>query len=147
MRQLAIAGQMDLDLLATARRIVAAAPVRDYDGYAVQIRRYLEGSFVFIRDPRDVDAIEAPGDLIRSAAQNGVAYGDCDDVATLAAALALAVGFENVRFVIVAFDTEDAPFSHIWTELEGTGRWFDMDVTKPHDTDLAPITRVAVMEV
>lgn len=149
MRRLAIANQFDEDLIYVARSVVGVIPDdRDYDGYCAMIRTFLCERFVFVRDPRDADTLEPPGDQIRNIVAHGVTYGDCDDAAMLACSMGLAVGIESIRLVLVAFRDPSAPYEHVWAELYGHSGWWEMDVTKPaDDTHLPDISRTAYVGV
>jgi transglutaminase-like putative cysteine protease len=69
---------------------------------------------------------------------------DCDDIATLAAALGLALGL-RARLLVVEFAGQDG-FGHIWTALAVPGgEWIDCDPTRPIQTP--PVVRAWAREV
>lgn len=93
------------------------------------IRQWLGRRFCFIRDPQGVELLKDPGVLLREWEHDGCARGDCDDAAILAAAVALAAGYQ-VRFQVVGFRT-GGPFGHVYAEAFDGRRWIDFDVTRP----------------
>ncbi len=94
------------------------------------LREWIDGRFVFLADPHGVELLRTPDFLLNTIREQGFARGDCDDAATLAAALGLAAGLP-ARFVLISFGTH-LPFSHVYAALysECMG-WVEMDITKP----------------
>lgn len=80
-------------------------------------------------DPPDQELIRTPTLLVRTIDRTGHAYGDCDDVAVLGAALGLARGLD-ARYVLVGL-TEREPFEHVYTELEAREGAVELDTTRP----------------
>jgi len=95
---------------------------------ARRIRRFLERRIRFHPDPLNFETIKEPEFQLREIAQAGYSSGDCDDIATLGAALGLAVGLP-ARFRIMAFDSE-APYEHVTADLFDGSRWVDLDVSR-----------------
>ena len=96
---------------------------------AERIRAYLAESMVFKFDPPGVELIRTPELLVRQIECHGYAVGDCDDVATLGAALGLAVGLVPT-YVLVGF-SDSAPFAHVYTELATEAGAVELDTTRP----------------
>lgn len=96
---------------------------------AARIREYLAERMRFEFDPFDVELVRSPSYLIREIERTGFASGDCDDVATLGAALALAARIP-ARYVLVGF-SKAAPFEHVFTELLTEAGPVELDTTKP----------------
>lgn len=146
-RKLALGAQFDPYVVNWAREIVGTVPERDYEGYCRAIREFLSRHTYFIRDVRDADNIDTPADQLANIEETGRTSGDCDDIATLGAALALCVGC-NVRLKLIAFVDNDAPFEHIYAECQGVpgGRWWDLDVTKPQGPT-PTVSRIHITEV
>lgn len=84
-------------------------------------------------DPEGQELIRSPAYMVLDIRQNGSTFGDCDDVATLAAAVGKAAGIP-ARFVLLSFNRNE-PFSHVYTELENTDslecQWIPLDTTAP----------------
>ncbi len=141
MQQLVIAASMNPDVRDMAAKIMRPDKLKPSLSIYV-LRDWLRVVMRFVRDPGTAEALTDPVALVQRIAANGFAIGDCDDVALLAAAMALSVGF-RVRFVVVGFhgtaplagglDSAD-PFLHIWAEVApptGTLVWTEMDTTRP----------------
>lgn len=146
MRRVARDAALDPVVSDTAQTIIAGCAKSPMCAVC-QLRRWLAAHFQFRPDPDGIEFIELPSTLIRTVERGGIAQGDCDDVATLAAALGLAVGL-TARFVVAGFRRPPTPFEHVWTELTGPGLggWMDMDTTAPAQS-LARVTRAAMMPV
>ncbi len=115
-----------------ATSIVKGLNPRDYQGHAEAIREWAARNIVFLRDPRGTELLHTPRWIIREIARNGVARVDCDDAATMTAALGKSIGLK-ARFVVVGFQHKRAPFAHVWTELAspvGEAEWIEQDVTR-----------------
>lgn len=115
----------------TARGIAATTgDGHDVTAVARALAEWLKRRIVFVYDPQDREMLSRPADLLAQVRANGKAGGDCDEVATLGAALALAVGltpeFRALKFPggtmyghvftvirvpggIVSLDTQEAP--------------------------------------
>jgi len=78
----------------------------------------------FARDPWHIEHLRHPEQLIVEAAQEGVARGDCDDVAMLGASLLRWLEFEPVLIVVGRF--VDRPYEHVffgeYLGFDGSGR-------------------------
>lgn len=141
MRQLARHAATDPIVRKTAVGLVTGVP-----GSQLQARILADwiGAHVsFVRDPATAEALHTVPFMLRTIAERGILGVDCDDVATLAAALGLSVGL-SARFVVLAFNSPH--FSHVFTAL-GPGN-FPVDPTRPaQGFDLLPISRSAAFEV
>lgn len=133
MKTLARRGRVDPLVRDMALKIVQGIPGRSGFDQATAIRRWLAINVEFRRDPTDNELIYSPNRMVRILTERGPPlYIDCDDVATLAAALGGAVGL-RARFQVVGFLSPRAPFRHIWADLRdpaGRGPWVQMDVTR-----------------
>lgn len=95
------------------------------------IRGYL-ATIPFIADPYDDELVYEP-DLVIRLHQLGMARVDCDDIATLGAALCRSIGLRT-RFEMRAFFDRRSPFSHILAYAAGpdaSDQWVDLDTTRP----------------
>lgn len=148
MRSLSRAASYDPTTRTAAVKLVAGTSGKDGREQARTIRSFLEDHTSFLRDPHGTEALHDPKMLLRTILTGHIAYVDCDDVAMLAAALGLAIGL-RARFVLLAFGTPTSPFRHVFAELGDprTGRWYEMDITRPaQDLPQRP-TRVQALEV
>lgn len=96
---------------------------------AREIRAFLAARVRFEFDPPGLELIREPELLLRTVACHGFAWGDCDDVACLGAALGLAAGLP-ARYVLLAFHDSE-PFEHVYAELETPSGWVELDTTRP----------------
>lgn len=128
--------------------IVRQVPPRRYIEQAEAIRSWLASAMQFVRDPQGAELLHSPEVLLATIAKDGVVYADCDDAAMLGCALAKSVGFQ-CRFVVVAFDTSNAPYSHVWGEISHDGvEWTELDVTRQAQAiAIDRMTRVRVWPV
>lgn len=127
-----------------APRIVRDADGRDYQRQAQLLHDWLASHTQFIRDPIEDELLRTPAYMLALVAAQGVAQGDCDDVAMLAAALCKAVGF-RCRFIAEAYDPgKDAPFVHVYTIALTPDGWRNFDTTRPAGVDVAPTRRLTV---
>lgn len=78
----------------------------------------------FTRDPVSVELVQSPARMLEVADREGMAFGDCDDIATLFATLAEAAGYPT-RFLVQGPAGE--PFSHVLVEVEVNGQWIAVD--------------------
>lgn len=94
------------------------------------LREWLAQRFQFFPDPHGMELLRTPDFLLTTIIQEGIARGDCDDAATLAAALALAAGLRT-RFVLVSFGAT-LPYSHVFSEVfTDCQGWVELDITRP----------------
>jgi len=147
MRGLARRAITDPLVVETARAIVRVSPPRDAHAHALAVRDYLSEHFQFIRDPRYSEQLATPRHMLEAIARRYVVQGDCDEAATLAAALGLAVGL-RARFVALGFQNQRTPLAHVYTVLgAGPMGWVSVDVTRPPFPVPPVTTRLVSMEV
>ena len=149
MRRLARKASTSLPVkrLATEWTLGARTPLEA----AQQLRARLYDAYRFVADPV-AETIYAPELLVRLLESDGSIEGDCDDVATLAAALGLAAGLP-ASFVVVAEDTGERvpPFSHVFAVLhpkagiDGGAVEVDVDLSRPATT--VPVARAVAVWV
>lgn len=86
---------------ALARQIVKQAGYLD----SAQLRAvfdYLVKHVRFVADPQGVESVRHPDQMLNEIFRTGTAAGDCDDLATLGAALLRAMGFAACLVVVSA---------------------------------------------
>lgn len=126
MRKLVRDAQASPLLIETAGSIVSThGPANK----AHRIRDYLAATVQFVPDPVGIELIRSPVYMLRQIESKGTARGDCDDVATLGAALGKAVGMP-ARFVVQSF-AAGQPYGHVFTELATPAGWVELDTTAP----------------
>ena len=141
-------------VIETARAIVASSGAGDRDELrqARAVREWLCTHFRFVKDPLGVELLETPAYQLQRIAADGTVRGDCDDAATLAAALCLAIGIP-VRFVSVAFGSPTAPYTHVFAigypldRATGKRTPVEFDVTRPAGFHPPPFSRRLIVPV
>lgn len=111
---------------------VAVGDATDPAAQWANLRQWLAVHTHFQSDPVAVELVRTPWRQFQRIRNDGVMRGDCDDVATLAAAMTLALG-RRARFVVLGFVVPGpaAPYRHVYAEMEtAPGVWRDFDVTR-----------------
>jgi len=122
-------------LAAPVVRLTAEAAVEGATDPVTQwrlLRNWLATHTQFLADPPNLELVRTPVEQLRRIARDGIMRGDCDDVATLAAALTLALG-RPARFAVLGFFQPGpaTPYRHIFTEMQtAPDVWRDFDVTR-----------------
>ena len=110
------------------------------------IRRWLAGVTVFRPDPEGIELVRSPVAALLEIREHGVLRGDCDDVAVLAAGLALACQLP-VRYRVLGW-TAGGHYGHVLAEVWDGHGWIDLDVTRPQQAGMmAPPVREAAITV
>lgn len=95
---------------------------KDFAGEAQRLNDYVRDEIRYVGDINGVEVIHEPAILLE------IGAGDCDDKATLLAALLLAIGHQP-RYVAVSLDGQE--FCHVWVQDYLDGRWVDLETTEP----------------
>lgn len=102
-----------------AEQLVRHLPERDWIGQIHALHAFVRDSIRYLRDPVGVERVATPEDTL------DIGQGDCDDKATLLAALLESIGHPS-RFVALAFD--GGPFSHVLVETRvGSSSWMPLE--------------------
>lgn len=123
MRQAALQANTTLEVRHLAESIIENVPPKDFRGELEAIQDWVRTNIRYTRDPLYVETLKTPHALLEDR------QGDCDDQATLVAALALSIGFKP-RFV--AIGTQQAGvFDHVFTEVKLGTVWLSVETTEP----------------
>jgi transglutaminase-like putative cysteine protease len=116
-------------VLTVATRLVREVDGRNVAGLARRVRQWMRHRVRFLPDPAvpGTELIRTPDYLLEEIDRFGFARGDCDDAATLAAALLLSAGVTG-RFVAVGWGGE---FAHVYAEAATPAGFLELDVTEP----------------
>lgn len=144
MRRLANRGVRD-PLTVRVTGTIISGVLRNPAVHAANLRAWIARRFRFRRDPHGVELVREVREMLTDALRDGVATGDCDDAAVLAAAMGKAVGLK-ARYVALAFGASGAPFRHVYTELWNGRAWVEVDVTRPMQR-IPPATRQLAVDV
>lgn len=108
-----------------------AIRTRNWAGVARAVREFVAAHIVYCPDPVGVENLTAPVEhmqLFKNGART--LLGDCDDAASLSAAMGEALGI-GAEFVARAFYKPDNPYQHVVTYLHPKGSsGIDMDTTR-----------------
>lgn len=123
MRQAAIQASVTLEVRSLAESIVENVPPKDFKGELEAIQDWVRTNIRYTRDPLYAETLKLPRALLEAR------QGDCDDQATLVAALALSIGFKP-RFVAIG-TTQYGSFDHVYTEVKlGSVQWVSVETTE-----------------
>lgn len=117
-------GKVHPEVMETARILTQGLPNKDYHAEAEKLFRFVRDNIRYQRDPRGVEYVRAPNVVLKK----GV--GDCDDAATLYAALAESVGLPTGFEAIKADPGFPYEFTHIYPIVR-THKWYAADTTTP----------------
>lgn len=118
-------------------------------GVIAGLAGFLSRSVQFQRDPDGVEYVRDPLVMLGEYKATGRTHGDCDDVACLAATIALALGL-HVRLVVLKFAGPASPYLHVYAEVAEPvepATFTALDTTAPAQTFAASPTYRAVMPV
>jgi hypothetical protein len=100
---------------------------KDYLGEILAIRYWVTEHIRYVNDPLHVEVVKDPQRLIEEVLARGQAAGDCDDLASLIACMALQVG-RVCEFVVVGF-SEPGHYTHVFVRVKEprSGKWIVCD--------------------
>lgn len=128
MKQLVVQALADPWAVQEAQRIVAAES-RDPADVIEAITDVVTTRVRYLDDPTFVDFLQSPEQLLAQLGTRGVARGDCDDVAILAAFLGAAHRLPYL-FRAVGFADPAEPLTHVYTLLRAGDEWVTVDTTR-----------------
>jgi transglutaminase-like putative cysteine protease len=98
-------------------------PQKNFTGEVYALFQFVQNEIRYTWDIADIETLQTPVVTLN----NGV--GDCDDKATLLAALLESIGHKT-RFVAAGFKGQD--FSHVFLETRIGDNWVTLDATEPY---------------
>lgn len=110
MRQLAFQARADLEIRALVEKLCSQVAEGDYASETLAIYYWVTQNVRYMRDPDALEMVKDPRQTLKTRS------GDCDDIATLLAAMFLASG-NPVRFAIASFRSGMPVFSHVYVEV------------------------------
>lgn len=106
-----------------ALSIVRSVPGhKNFRGQIEALHKYVQNRIQYVQDIRDVETLQTPIKTLE------YGQGDCDDQATLLAALLESVGF-HTRFIAVQLQ-HGGPFVHVYAEVNLGRSWFPVETTE-----------------
>jgi predicted transglutaminase-like cysteine proteinase len=110
MRELAQRGKKDLEVRALVEQLNADVAEGDYASELLAIYYWVTQNVRYMRDIDGVEFLKTPRKLLETRS------GDCDDIATLLAAMFMAAG-NPVQFAVASFKPGKPVFSHVFVEV------------------------------
>lgn len=106
-----------------AERLVSGLPPRQWFAEIRALHEFVRDDIRYLRDPVNMERVATPEMTLE------IGQGDCDDKATLLAALLDSIG-HPARFVALAFNGEG--FSHVLVETQvQNNRWIPLETILP----------------
>jgi len=131
MRKLIDQALVDPAFVRFAIDVVRSVPAHDEASEVAAIFSWVNQNIRYTKDPVTKEKLTPLAELLKLRA------GDCDDMAMLIGAIAIAVGYP-ARLVTVSADPNyPDDFSHVYTEVEvppGSGNWIALDAARPGAT-------------
>lgn len=112
-----------------ALQIFSGIPPRQYIAEVKALHAFVRDQIRYVKDPVDLELVQTPIATLQ------IGQGDCDDKATLLAALLTATGHRS-QFVAVGFDR--GPFSHVLVETKVGGGWMPLETIIPREAGWFP---------
>lgn len=114
----------DMSVVDAARRILKEQRIgeRDWSGEIAALQRWVRDGVRYVRDPKGAEMVQTPPRTLT------ILTGDCDDKATLLAALLGSIGFAT-RFLAIGFD--GGAYSHVLPEVRLGTRWIPLETIVP----------------
>ena len=129
MSRFAREGKTTMLVRSTAMRLIQSCGHKDFSCQVRKLHAFVRDSIQYVMDVDGVETVQTPQKTLEKMA------GDCDDKATLLAALLGSIGHPT-RFIAVGFEPQI--FSHVYLEtLIGT-RWIPLETTEPVEAGWQP---------
>ncbi len=122
MRQLVREGKRNPSIRAKALELVAHLPQKHWMGQIRALHAFVRDHIRYVKDINGIETVHTPETLL------SVGQGDCDDKATLLAALLESIGHPT-RFWAVGF--KPGVFSHVLVETQVGPKWLPLETTEP----------------
>jgi transglutaminase-like putative cysteine protease len=120
----------------TAAELVSPLQQKNFMGEIKRLHAFVRDQIRYLRDIHNVETLQSPPETLRRR------YGDCDDKATLLAALLESIGHPS-RFV--AIGKAPGKFSHVYVETRVGPKWIGLETTEPVDVGWKPQNVLARM--
>lgn len=110
--------------------LIRSVTAKNYTGEVATIFEFVRNTVRYTLDPNNVEAIQKPINTLE------LEYGDCDDMATLLAAMLESIGHPCI-FVAIAQEVPNA-FDHVFVETRIGDSWVALDATEPYSMGWKP---------
>jgi len=129
MRALVRKHRATLPIREFAMRLTQSLPQKDWAGQVRKLHEFVRDGVRYVKDVNGVETVQTPDYTLRMRA------GDCDDKATLLAALLESIGHPS-QFLAVG--PVPGRFSHVLVETRIGARWVPLETTAPVSAGWAP---------
>lgn len=136
MRDLVNKYKTDVSIRQAATQAIFLAPAKDDYAEIEALFRLVQQGIRYCKDIHNVETLSSP---TMTLAQR---LGDCDDQATLLAALLETVGYPT-RFVIAAYQAPGM-YEHVYLQVFCHGQWLDLDPTEQNAIGWSPPGAVSI---
>lgn len=137
MRRLVREGRVDPTIRQAATSIIFLTPERDAQAEVGAIFGWVQDNVRYVRDVHEVETLSSPDKTLEGR------IGDCDDQATLLAALLESVGYPT-RFIAAGY-TFPGELEHVYLQVFLDGQWVDLDPTEHRHMGWAPPDPLALL--
>ena len=127
-----------LPLRTLAVQIVQNVQGKDWRGEIVAVQNWVQNNIRYVKDITDVETLHSPDIMLN------VRAGDCDDQATLVAALLEAIGHPT-GFVAMGFSPGE--YDHVYAITRLGNSWLSVETTEPVGIGWRPPGVVSTMVV
>lgn len=124
----------------TALKLLAGLPPRQWGPEVERLHSFVRDEIRYVRDPVNIELVATPAKTLELRA------GDCDDKATLLAALLEASG-HPARFLAVGLN--GGPLSHVLTQTKIGPQWISLEtiIQKPMGWNPSGVTSNYILDV
>ena len=126
-------GKKSMPVRQTAMRLTRNCQQKDFACEVRQLHAYVRDDVRYTLDIEGVETVQSPEKTLQFMA------GDCDDKATLLAAMLGSIGHPT-RFVAIGF--EPGIFSHVYLETKIGNNWIPLETTEPVEVGWEPDARM-----
>jgi transglutaminase-like putative cysteine protease len=130
MRALVRRYKVDPNIRHVAASLVQDLPPKDWRGQVRRLHAFVRDRIRYLRDIDGVETVQTPDKTLE------LAYGDCDDKATLLATLLQTIG-HPARFVAIATQAP-GDFSHVFVDTLIGREWVALETTEPVEMGWQP---------
>lgn len=120
-------GERSVKVRSVTENVVLGLQPKDYLSEIIAVRNFVASHVRYLNDPLTTEWTKDPERLIDEILERGEAVGDCDDIASLIAAMLRQCGRE-VEFVTVGFGAPGS-YAHVFVRAKEpkSGRWVVCD--------------------
>jgi len=123
-------GKKNLAVRQRAMYLTRSCQQKDYACEVRSLHAFVRDEIRYVNDVRDVETVASPEKTLEFNA------GDCDDKATLLAAMLESIGHPT-RFIAIGFEPQ--VFEHVYVETKIGASWIALETTEPVEAGWNPM--------